>query len=298
MEFIRSSLVKDHTTVTENLQKDLPTSPLSHLMITMDGNMLVDEITLAEMIAFINKIEVAKKGVTVLSLESEDLYGQNCYLFKRRPVFTQKKYAANLLATLSLIVPFGRRLYDPSECYPATKKGDLTLSLDTTLPVTTLENSTLNIETVELPGATPRKYLKTTAKPVTAPGKLGENDVGLPIGNDIVCIQIRMTTMADIVNNTFGVNGVKLKLNNKEFGYAYARAQCLIGDMINILDTQHGSIVAQGDINPKNIVYMDYDPVRNDEYLLHTAGATSLKAVLDMGIDEITYLTLMELVNV
>lgn len=298
MSFIRSSLLKGHVTATENWQKDLPTSPLSHIIITLDGNMLVDELTLAEALAFINKVEVSRKGVTILSLESEDLYGQNCYLFRNRPVFTQKKYGANVLATLSLIVPFGRKIYDPAECHPATKKGDLTLTVNTTLPATTLENSQLNIETVELPGATPRRYLKSTNMAVTAPGKTGPNDIELPIGNDIVAIQIRMTTMADIVNQTFGVNGATILVENAQYGYSYASAQCLIGDMINLLDTQHGTIVAQGDVQPKNIVYLDYNPVLNDEYLIHTAGKSSVKIRLDMGVDEITYLTLLELVNV
>jgi len=282
---------------TEVWTKDLPTSALSHIMITMDGNMLVDELTLAEAVAFINKIEVTRRGVTVLALESEDLYGENCYLYRNRPVFTQKQYGANILATLSLIVPFGRKIYDPNECYPATKKGDLTLAVDTTLPVTTLENAELNIETIELPGANPRKHLKSSAMTITAPGKLGDNDIELPTGNDIVCIQVRMTTMSGIVNNTFGVNGVSILVENKQFGYAYASAQCLIGDMINLLDTQHGNIAAQGDVQPLNMVYVDYDPCRNDEMLLHTAGKSSVKIRLDMGVDELTNLTLMELVN-
>jgi len=297
MDFIRSSLLKDHVMATEVWKKDLPTSALSHLIITMDGNMLVDELTLAEALAFINKVEVTRSGVTVVALESEDLYGADCYLYRNRPVFTQKAYGANLLATLSLIVPFGRKIYDPNECYPATKKGDLTLTVDTTLPVTTLENAELNIETIELPGANPRRHLKCSPMPVSAPGKLGDNDIELPIGNDIVCIQVRMTTMADIVNNTFGVNGVSILVENKQFGYSYARAQCLIGDMINLLETQHGTIAAQGTVQPANIVYVDYDPVRNDELLLHTAGKSSVKIRLDMGVDEVTNLTLMELVN-
>lgn len=297
MDFIRSSLIKDHVVATEVWKKDLPTSALSHLIITLDGNMLVDELTLAEALAFINKIEVTRSGVSVLSMSSEDLYGVDSYLFRKRPVFTQKKYGANLLATLSLIVPFGRRIFDPNECYPATKKGDLTLSVDTTLPVTTLENAEMNIETIELPGANPRRHLKSSQMEISAPGKLGDNDIELPTGNDIVCIQVRMTTMADIVNNTFGVNGVSILVENKQFGYSYARATCLIGDMINLLDTQHGSIVAQGDVMPLNIVYVDYDPVRNDELLLHTLGKSSVKIRLDMGVDEATNLTLMELVN-
>jgi len=298
MEFIRSSLLKDHTTATEVKKIDLPVNPLSHLIISLDGYNATDEATLAEIAAFINKVEVTHMGTTIMSLQSEDLIGLNAYLYKSMPVLTQNVATDNAARCLSLIVPFGRKIFDPDECFPATKKGELTLSLDCTVPATSFDGSTLNIESVELLGASPSNYLKSTMLTVAAPGATGENDVDLPIGNKIAALQIRMTTFPTTSSHTYGVDTAKILVDNKEFGYSLARAQCLTGDMIHRISSLPRDIAAFGDVLPDNIVWIDYDPRGDDNYLLETTGKSSVKARLDMGVDEATYLGIFELVEV
>jgi hypothetical protein len=283
---------------TEHIEKDLPIEPISHLILTFSFFNATDEGTLIEVLGFINKITVAKLGVPILSLESEDLYAQNCYLFGRRPVLTAKIGTDNYARSLTLMVPMGRKLYDPKECFPATKKGELTLDLDTTVPATTLDNAVVNIETVSLPGATPSRYLKSTMQTITAPGSTGDNDVDLPLGNDIVAMCLRLTTWLTAATHTLGVDYLQLLVNDNNYGYQSAHMACLMGDLVNIIDTQHGAIAAQGLIQPSQCVFLDFDPRRNDEFLLQTAGKTSAKLRLEMGVDEATYLSLYELVKV
>jgi hypothetical protein len=296
-EFIRSSLLRDYTTATEVKKIDLPVNPLSHLIISMDAYNATDEATLAELLAFINKVTVTQMGKTVVDLQSEDLYALNCYLYHRRPVLYGKIATNDQARILSLIVPFGRRMFDPAECFPATKKGELTLTLDMTVPATSADNSTLNIEAVELVGANPANYLKSTVATIAAPGATGDNDWEVPIGNKIVMLQIRMTTFPAASSHTFGVDLAKVLVNNKEYGYSAARAQCLVGDLINIVDTQHGTIAAQGSIEPLNVVWLDYDPRGDGNWLLETAGKSSVKVRMEMGVDEATYVTVAELVS-
>ncbi len=297
-EFIRSSLLKDHTTATEVLKKDLPVNPLSHILISLDGYNATDEATLAEILAFINKIEVTQRGKTIISLESEDLFGLDCYLYKAAPILTQNVATDNAARCLTLVVPFGRRIFDPNECFPATRKGELTFSLDTTVPSSSFDNSTLNIETVELIGANPTRYLKATALNVTAPGATGDNPIELPIGNDIIAIQARMTTFPATSSHTYGIDNLRIKVDNNEYGYADARAQCLVGDGIFHISTLPRDIAAFGDILPDNIIWVDFDPNRDDQFLLKTEGKSSVKIVMDMGVDEAVTLAIFELVKV
>jgi len=297
MRFIRSNILRDHTTATETKKIDLPINPLSHLIVSMDAYNATDEATLAELLAFINKISVTHNGNTIFSMESEDHYGQNCYLYGNRPVLLGKLATDNYHRNLSLIVPFGRKIFDPNECFPQTKKGELTLTVDTTVPSTSADESTLNIEAVELPGANPQRYLKSIMNTVSSPGATGDNDYDLPIGNDIVAMLIRMTTWPGASSHTYGVDMAKVLIENQEYGYAAARAQCLAGDLIHHYDTQHGAIAAQGAIQPASMVILDYDPRRNDEFLLHTAGKGSAKLRMEMGVDEATYVSVLELVK-
>ncbi len=70
MEFIRSSVLEDHASATEVIEKDLPTGALSHLILALSGCQATDEITIAELLVFINSVEVTKKGVGILSMQS------------------------------------------------------------------------------------------------------------------------------------------------------------------------------------------------------------------------------------
>jgi hypothetical protein len=297
MDFTRSRLIMDRTMATEVISKDLPVNPLSHLIISIEGYNVTDEATLAEILAFINKIEVMNSSFTVLSLESEDLAGLNQYLYKKHPILTQNVATDNATRMLSLIVPFGRRIFDPAECFPATKKGELTLFVDTTIPSGSLDNAIINIDCVELPGATPQRYLKSYLKTIPAPGATGDNDISLPIGNKIVALQLRQTTFPATSSHVYGVETCKVLIDNKEFGYASARAQCLVGDGIFHQGSLPRNIAAFGDIVPDNIYWLDFDPDRSNNWLLDTKGKSSVTLRLNMGVNEATNLSVFELVE-
>jgi len=298
MEFIRSSLLKDHTTATEVKKIDLPVNPLSHLIISMDGYNATDEATLAEILAFINKVTVTHLGTSILDLESEDLAALNAYLYHAHPILTNNVATDNAARVLSLIVPFGRHIFDPDECFPATMKGELTLSLDTTVPATSFDNSTLNIEAVELLGAAPKRYLKSTLKSVAAPGATGDNDIDLPRGNKIVALLLYNTTFPSTSSHTYGIDTVKLLVDNKELGYSLARAQCLVGDMIFKLQTLSRDIAAFGQVLPAHYFWMDFNPADNDNFLLETKGKSSVILRAGMGVNEAAKVTVVELVDV
>ena len=297
MEFRRSSLVTDRTAATEKLQKDLPVNPLSHLVITLAGYNATDETTLAEILAFINSVTVSRDGKTIFYAEGEDVYGVHSYIVRRNPVLTQKIATDNSHRALTLYIPFGRKLFDPDECLPPTKKGELQLTLDYTAPATSMDNGILNIETIELIGANPSNYMKTKMKTISAPGAVGDNEVDLPIGNKIIALQLRMTTFPATSSHTYGVENLSVLRNNRETGFKFAKGVTMHGDVTQRIQTQGANIAALGSTIPDNIVWADYDPNRDGNFLLETAGASRVHAVLNMGVDEATYLTTLELVE-
>lgn len=298
MRFNYNSIVKDRTSATEDFPIDLPTRPISHLIVSMDGFNVTDENTLAELLVFINSIKVENLGNTIYSLESEDAYAQNCYLFGNRPVMTGKIGTDNLNRTLTLIVPFGRKMFDENECLPAFKKGEITLHLDLTTLATTWDNGVLNVNVVELPDAHPSQYLKSVVSTITAPGATGDNKVDLPIGNDIVAVALRMTTFYAAAASTLGIESVKLMVDESESMFSFVKSQCLIGQNINLFDTQHGAIAAQGLMQPEKTMFLDFDPTKDGKFLLKTAGKASVKLVLDMGVDEATQMSVYDLVKI
>jgi hypothetical protein len=298
MEFNRQRIVERHTTATEVLEENLPIGPLSHLIFTIDGYNATDEATLAELLGFVNNIQVTLGGVGIVDLQSEDLYGVNAYLLRRLPECTGRLATDNEQRTLTLIVPFGRRIFDPAECFPASPKGKLVLRVDMTVPATSWDNSTISIDAVELVGATPTRYLKTLRKALAAPGATGEREYELPLGNQLVCCQFRMVTVPTTSSHTYGIDIAKLLVNNKEYGYTSADMMCMCGERGLRIGGPSATIAAQG-LGPLELMaWMDFDPRNNDDWLIDTADKSSVKLNLNMGVNEAVNLTTLELVKV
>lgn len=297
MEFNHQRIVERHTTATEVITENLPIGPLSHLIITLDGwHVAAADYDLAAMLVWLNNIQVTHHGVGVVDLQSEDLYGVHAYTQRRLPLLTGRVATDNLHKALTLIVPFGRHLMDPAECFPATKKGELVLRVDTTVPAATFDNSTISIDAVELVGATPTRYMKSLRKALAAPGATGEREYELPTGNPYVCCQLRMVTVPGASSHTYGIDVVKTMVNNKEWGYTAADMMCLQGLRALRIGGPDATVLALGNSPLNLIAWIDFDPVDSDEYLLDSAGKDSVKLNLNMGVSEACNLTTMELV--
>ena len=295
MKFILSNILKDYTLATEVKVIDLPVNPLSFILLTMSGFNVTDESTLAEILTFLNKVEIVYKGMTVQSYNSEDLFALNCVINQKSPLLTNMIATDNASRDLTLMVPFGRNIFDPAECFPGTTKGQLQLVLDTTVPATTFDNGILNIQTLELPGASPENFLKITSLNVSAPGAVGNNDIDLPIGNKIVGLLLYSTTGNQAASHTKGIDSARILVDNAEIGYVSGRYMSYQGLNAVKIQTLTRTLAAQGLSPLAHYLYLDYDPVGNGEFLLETEGKSSVKVRMEMGVDEASRVIPVEL---
>jgi len=295
MEFLRTRLVERHTTATEVIEEQLPTDPLSHIIITMDAYNVTDEATLAEILAFINNVQVTDHGQAIYDLQSEDMYGVQAYLQRRLPELTGRLATDKYNRSITLIAQFGRRLFDPAECYPGRKAGDLQLRIDTTVPATSWDNSTISVDVVTLPGASPQNWLKQYRKAIAAPGATGDSEIDLNRGNRLLCCQIRMTTVPTTSSHTYGIDQIALLANNKELQLASSDMMCLAGERALRIGNPETSIAAQGLGRLNNIFWLDFDPNSDGNYAIDTSqyGRVHLKATY--GVDEAQSLSFLEL---
>jgi len=298
MQFIHSNLLKDHTWATEKKILDLPVNPISHLVITLDGYNVTDETTMAEILGFLNKVTVVHRGNSIIDLESEDLAFLQEALGFGAPVLTSNIATDNYARELTLIVPFGRMLFNPDECFHATKKGELQLHLDCTVPTTSFDNGIINIEACELLGATPSHYLKSTLLAVAAPGATGNNDISLPIGNDIAKILLYTTTIPAASSHTWGIQDIKVLVDNSEYGYVSTKGKCQKGLLSWVGMGKTHDIAAYGSIKSGHYFMLDYDPLGNGMFLLNTEGKSSVKVRMNMGVDEAAKVIPVELVKI
>jgi hypothetical protein len=93
---------------------------------------------------------------------------------------------------------------------------------------TNIDNGYLQLESLELPEATPARFLKATTLTKT-PAATGDTDIELPIGNKILGILLWGTTVQSGATATKTINSVKLLLDNTEQLYSKTNQESLRG---------------------------------------------------------------------
>lgn len=295
-EFIKSSLLYRHTMATEEKTYDILTNPISHLVLTIEGLNVTDEATPAEILAFINRIAITHKGVGIQNYTSEQLALINLYFFGNAGLMVNPVATDNAYRSYSWIIPFGKKMYDPAQCFPRTTKGEFQITLDTTIPTASLDGALISIGVVELPDATPTNFLKMTSQNVSAPGSTGQHDTDLPRGNPYMALLFNQTTFPAATSFNYTVNEVRLMFDNKELNFASAKMADLLAEMTNRISGTVRSTAAQGLVLPANGAWMDFDPMRDGEYMVDSGASNELKFRGIYAIDEAIELMPVEIV--
>jgi len=261
---------------------DLPINPLSHLIFNFKFLNKAAEVGLAEVLAKISKINIARGGQTSLDINLADLWAKNCQMFGHEPIFTNKVATDNATRILTLVLPFGRKLFDPKECMPASPYGDFKLTITTTATETTMDGVIFLIEAVELIGASPTQFLKMTTLAKT-PAATGEMNVPIPIGNQLVDLLLWATTVPTATAWTATMDWVKLLRDNVEDSIAKASWEGLHGDLLQKIGYlgDHGAAYGADLLSLYGL--LDFDPVGDSGLLIPTAGAADIDLRVNAG---------------
>ncbi len=209
----------------DQLRYDLPTNPLSHIIITLmaANNAAHPGLYAAGAAAVMSKISNAKvtyRGATVVDGDPLDLLQVHAGFSHWYPSNAQVNDTDNATRGVSWVIPFGRFPYDPDECFPATRRGDLVLTLDTIADPAGLDTFILEIETVELLDAAPSRFIKvTTSQQIMAAGDV--NDVRLPVGNKLLGVLMRAATYPTGASFNSSIADGRLKVDNVEAMYSH-----------------------------------------------------------------------------
>jgi len=319
MEFLRSVLAQDESvTVSTRVTYDLPVNPLSHILMTLkcanDTGTLTNYSTIAALLAQITSISVEFKGSALLSLSFKDLAILSQLLTGRPLGQTNLVSVNNDVRAVTVPIPFGRRLYNPKECFPAVRRGDLRLVIDYAAAQTGIDTLIAQIETVELLGAEPDRFIKATTISKTLTSGIG-NDIDLPIGNPIIgCLLFGTTTPTGAVY-TATIDKVKVLVDNMESHYSEANWETIHNEFMarypqGIQNALHlhalGGTGAASDPtfgveNDSDIAegyaYLNFDPADDDFYLLDTVGKSRVHLRLTAGASDAARVIPVELIE-
>jgi len=276
---------------------DLPVNPLSAILVTIkalnNAPTLVTWSGYFGLFAKFANFNVRYRGATIVDGEAIDLALTYAILSKWLPQHSQSNRTDNDVRAVTFPILFGRRPYDPKECFPATRRGDLILEWNAGADANALDNFLLHVETVELLDAAPERFTKvtTTGRTMT----LGDtNDIDLPIGNKLLGLLLRSATVPNIASRNASFSEVRLEVDNVEVMFSRAHWETLQGELGRVLPPAwqflahtHGVNAAgagteetsQGQSDEPlsgNFAYMDLDPLGDLSYALDTTGAADL----------------------
>lgn len=274
MKFRRTAVVADVTPAADGTYTvDLPVKPLSHLIITLKTVADSSGWTPAVALGALENIEVLRHGSAIVSISAADLYALNCVMFHNEPWDENWAATASYTHMVTLIVPFGRELFNPAECLPETIRGELTFRYTVDIADTGYTSVIMQVEAVELLDANPQDFIKFVTATMT-PTATANNDVELPIGNEFVGILLWGTTVPAATAWTTTIERVTLLVDNIETYYRDTYWTTLHGDLVRKLSpavafTSNNTIIV-------NYAYMDLDPRGDGAYVLESRGLSDL----------------------
>lgn len=273
---------------------NLGVNPLSALFLKLmplnETSTLGNYKRAMDIAAAVNQLRILYRGQSVMSLRGEDLYAMN--LLRRgvelRDVNTVN--TDNVRRCVTLPIMFSRFFGDPTECFPASKSGDLTIEIDWDIADSGYDGMRFSIESGEILGARPTHYERCISINKTF-SATGQQDTALPIGNDLRGILLFGTTGFAGASPAPSWGRVELLIDNQQYqiaGLDFELAMTLngvLGRRHSMYDAhQHTSATTSpttsgfdhGLGGSEKYAFIDFDVLRNDMYSVPTVGANSV----------------------
>jgi len=303
--FLRS-IVQDEVTLAatgEITAIDLPVNPLSFLLLTIllerpDEDATAAHRILSDVFLGIGDIRIDHDGEQIIQGSLADLAMTNALLCGYHP---HVAFFAGLgqLQSATFLLSFSRKPYWPKEAYPATSRGRFKFRLNVTdISPGSATAMSMQLEALELIEEQPEQYLKYTTL-TRALAATGRQRVPLPLGNQIVGVTLFNPATEITATEQSAWGKVQVVKDNVQQYYVESNWEALRGDVAMRIALarlwgghQHASdgIVAvvghellQLNTPPAQYGYLDFDPLKDDYYLLDTAGVSDLE--LDLNSD-------------
>lgn len=301
--FIHSILEANQVVTADGDQTfDLPVNPLSVILLNIsplnDTGTIADYSLIQGLLSAIDSIRITHKGSAIVDANAFDLAMVALLWHKMKIWQSNAVETENDRRSLILPIIFGRKAYDPSECFPETRKGELSMTLTFDIADTGYDGLRFSIETVELPDASPTHIQKVTTLAQTF-AATGQNDIDLPIGNLLRAILLFGTTGFAGATPAPTLGQLELLVDNIQTHFSGTDFEVLRGlhgvagvsfppEFTHIHSGTYTTTVAGDSLQPEigaslddQYVLMDLDPTRDDLYAVDTAGKSRVNVRVD-----------------
>jgi hypothetical protein len=277
---------------------DLPVNPLSMVFLRFQITNANPSSSLVysaidDVITQITNVQITHKGESVVNASLRDLMVAMAVRHRLFPGWSVLNNANAGVRSLIFPICLGRSPYSARSCFPATSRGNLKMAFTAGADGSAYSDINVSVETVELLDASPEEYVKLTT--LSRDSVVGQFDLDLPIGNPFLGLLLFDTGIGGSTDEVTSWGQVKLMMDNVEQYYVGNDIEVLAGLMNSQLkqlgvwvghthqvnaagagleDADDADMpVSQGYLGYS---YLDFDPTRDGEFLLETAGASRL----------------------
>lgn len=309
MQYTQSEIIKAQAlTASTTYPFDLGIQGISYLWMEIEAQQNAAHTIEQpdDLFSCISNITVSNGGQAIVSGRAKDLARLGSIIAGVPYRFTAASDATSAEAAVSFILPFGRRIFDPTEGLPQTKRGMLQVAVTAAAAFTPVKLPHVTIHQVEVPGNSFRRYNKYTQRTAT-PSATGLYDFPLPIGNYLRGVFAAGSTAYRNEASQGTYQQTILMVNNAETywtggisGHANHIARTRMPEdattqVASKLENT-AAMYAQNALTDAGLTatvpreafnaYLDLDPLRDDVYTLDTNGLNLLSLRLDMAIAE------------
>jgi hypothetical protein len=232
--FLRSVAVQERAISADGIETfDLAVNPLSMVMLCLrplnDTGTLANYARYRSVCAALNRVSILYRGESIISARGEDMAALNFLRHGILPAEANPDNVDNERRCVVLPIMLGRWPYSKTSCFPATRRGELTLECDFDIADTGYDGLRFSVETVEILDAKPAEYEKKVQITQTF-GATGDQDFDLPPGNLSRGLLLFGTTGFAGANPAPSWGRIKVLLDNQEAGFASTDWECVMGD--------------------------------------------------------------------
>jgi hypothetical protein len=252
---------------------DLPVNPVSFVLLHVRAEAGVVAADFNQLLGHIQDVTVTFKGTQIVSLSGIDLARMVHSLWGRALNIENFGQLAPALVSFTLPIPFSRVPFWSKEAFPATRRGEFTITVTRSAGLTNIANPVFAIEAVQLLEAEPNQFLKivTLSRQITQ----GDADFELPIGNPLLGLLLFSPVPMGNVPFQEAIRRLRLLLDNVEYDIADSAF-----DVSRAVGLWRG-----GDWNDyvvptsimRNFAYLDFDPLKDETFAVDTEGRASVR---------------------
>lgn len=274
---------------------DLAVNPLSvvHLVLRPlnDTGTLADFPSYLEVVGALNRINIAWLGSSIFNMSGRDAAALAYFRHGLVPRQVTHIDTDDFRRCVVLPIFLGRDAFDEKSCFPASKRGELTIELDFDVADAGYDGMRLSIESLELLDAKPTEYERKVTSVQTF-AATGDNDLDMPPGLMYRGILLFGTTSFTGATPAPTLGRISTRLDNSEVLYSstdfevahtlgslFGGQPPIMDEHIHRVDATAASVIEPttlpsqiGGGGWQNYAWLDFDPTRDDRFSLDTRG--------------------------